>query len=527
MPAQTPVRIAGLARTAGEALTLARTTTPDLLIADCRDDPAAMVDLAASVLARVGMRPVLFLACNRRRFCDRTCLPPPGSCRCPVGRISFTLTLDQLLLFDTGVLLDGLDPGSPSTAHAGARARAAGRNQAAAAGYPSRLAPSHHPKSREKDQRDMTCSRLIVCASHLGWDLVFQRPQHLMTRAARDSAVLYLEEPREEDRTDPVLARRIDPSGVVIATPLLPRGTRFRTQMVRTVLDEAIAGFGADELVLWIYTPMALDYVGHLAADARVYDCMDELSAFSNPPAGLIERERQLLRQADLVFVGGRSLFEAKCGSNPATYLYPSSVDAAHFGSAADGLPDPADQAALGRPRIGFFGVIDERMDLSLVEVAARACPEVSFVFLGPVVKIDPASLPQGVNLHWLGRKTYGELPAYLAHWDAGWMPFALNDATRFISPTKTPEFLASGLPVVSTAVPDVVRDYGLTGMVAIADETSIAAALRQSLGPQDPIWRRKVSAQLARTSWERTWAEMDGHVRRVGGARLLASKGI
>lgn len=373
----------------------------------------------------------------------------------------------------------------------------------------------------------MTCSRLIVCASHLGWDLVFQRPQHLMTRAAHDSAVLYFEEPQEHDRAEPVLIRRTDPSGVEIATPCLPRGTRFRTQMVRALLDEAIAGFGAEELVLWVYTPMALDYVGHLDADVRVYDCMDELSAFKDPPPGLVEREKQLLRQADLVFVGGRSLFEAKRGFHPATYLYPSSVDAAHFGKAATALPDPVDQAALGRPRIGFFGVIDERMDLSLVARAARVCPEVTFVFLGPVVKIDPASLPQAPNLHWLGRKAYGELPAYLAHWDAGWMPFALNGSTRFISPTKTPEFLAAGLPVVSTAVPDVVRDYGVPGLVAIADETGIAAALRESLAPPEPTWRRKVAAHLARTSWDRTWAEMDAHLRQIGVARPpLASKG-
>lgn len=373
----------------------------------------------------------------------------------------------------------------------------------------------------------MACSRLLVCASHLRWDLVFQRPQHLMTRAARDQAVLYLEEPREEDRAEPELLRRRHSSGVEVATPLLPRGTRFRTQMTRSLLDQAVRDLAPKELILWFYTPMALDYAGHLPADVCVYDCMDELTAFKDPPPGLAEREKRLLAQADLVFVGGRSLFEAKRGQHPETYLYPSSVDVDHFKAARGELADPEDQAALARPRIGFFGVIDERMDLALVAQAAEACPEVTFVFLGPVVKIDPASLPNAPNLHWLGRKSYDDLPAYLANWDAGWMPFALNAATRFISPTKTPEFLAAGLPVVSTAVPDVVRDYGLPGLVAIADSATVAEKLRQSLAPQEPGWRAKVAAQLARNSWDLTWSAMDKHIRRLGSARLpLVSKG-
>lgn len=373
----------------------------------------------------------------------------------------------------------------------------------------------------------MACSRLLVCASHLRWDLVFQRPQHLMTRAARGQAVLYLEEPREEDRAEPELLRRRHSSGVEVATPLLPRGTRFRTQMTRSLLDQAVRDLAPKELILWFYTPMALDYAGHLPADVCVYDCMDELTAFKDPPPGLAEREKRLLAQADLVFVGGRSLFEAKRGQHPETYLYPSSVDVDHFKAARGELADPADQAALARPRIGFFGVIDERMDLALVAQAAEACPEVTFVFLGPVVKIDPAALPNAPNLHWLGRKSYDDLPAYLANWDAGWMPFALNAATRFISPTKTPEFLAAGLPVVSTAVPDVVRDYGLPGLVAIADSATVAEKLRQSLAPQEPGWRAKVAAQLARNSWDLTWSAMDAHIRRLGSARLpLVSKG-
>jgi hypothetical protein len=343
-----------------------------------------------------------------------------------------------------------------------------------------------------------------------------------MTRAARSHQVVYFEEPRYETVQRPELALTCEPSGVSVATPILPHGARDPAGMLRKMVDRVTARRG--DFIAWYYTAMALGYSAHLRPAVTVYDCMDELSAFLDPPPGLNELEAQLFDRADVVFTGGRSLFEAKRRRHRQVLLFPSSIDAAHFGQAREGRCDPADQAPISHPRIGFFGVIDERMDRELVLRAARACPEIQFVMLGPVVKIDPAALPRADNLHWLGAKSYAELPAYLANWDAGWMPFALNESTRFISPTKTPEFLAAGLRLVSTAIIDVIRDYGAQGLVTILrPEDDLAALLRASLEAPPAGWLGRVDARLAGQSWDRTWSDMAQIVERhLGAAPLL-----
>jgi UDP-galactopyranose mutase len=257
---------------------------------------------------------------------------------------------------------------------------------------------------------------------------------------------------------------------------------------------------------------------------------MDELSLFRGAPPSLLERERRLLKRADLVFTGGQSLYEAKRERHPAVHAFPSSIDAGHFGRARRATAEPADQAAIPRPRLGYFGVIDERIDLDLLAAAADARPDWNWVMIGPVVKIDPATLPRRSNLHYLGMKDYADLPAYLAGWDVALMPFATNESTRFISPTKTPEYLAGGRPVVSTSIRDVVRPYGDLDLVAIADdpEAFVAAAERSlaRFGPGESEreeWLRRVDAFLAGGSWDRTFRQMsdliDGAVlrRRAG----------
>lgn len=353
---------------------------------------------------------------------------------------------------------------------------------------------------------------LLLCLSHLRWDFVFQRPQHLMTRAAQDWPVLFVEEPvYEAGLAMPRLDERVVTPGVTVAVPVLPEGTSPESALraQRHLLDAALARRRPDRLIAWFYTPMALDFASHLVAEACVYDCMDELSAFRGAPPQLTANEHRLMARAEVMFTGGRSLYEAKRGRHPSVHAFPSSIDQAHFRPARKGAADPADQASLARPRIGYFGVIDERMDLGLVEGVARARPDWSIVMLGPVVKIDPASLPKLPNLHWLGSKPYAALPAYLANWQVGFMPFALNEATRFISPTKTPEFLAAGVPVVSTPIRDVVDPWGTSGLVAIASTVAetVGAIERAQLPARG--WLAKVDRHLASMSWDRTWAEM------------------
>jgi glycosyltransferase involved in cell wall biosynthesis len=354
----------------------------------------------------------------------------------------------------------------------------------------------------------------VVCLSHLRWAFVFQRPQHLMTRQARSRRVFYVEEPVREAAAAPRLDVREAEAGVRVVVPVLPEGLSpaEEARAQRALLDGLLEAQGVSDFTLWYYTPMALAFTDHLRPRLVVYDCMDELSLFQGAPPELLERERQLLARADVVFTGGMSLYEAKRDRHPNVHGVPSSVDVAHFAAARQGLPDPADQAPLRRPRLGFFGVLDERFDVPLVAGAARARPDWQFVMLGPVVKIDPAVLPRAPNVHYLGAKSYGELPAYLAGWDVALLPFARNDSTRFISPTKTPEYLAAGRPVVSTSIRDVVRPYGERGLVRIADDVDgFVAAAEAAMGEdgRSPGWLARVDEVLAGMSWDRTWARM------------------
>ncbi|HET9613514.1 MAG TPA: glycosyltransferase [Candidatus Limnocylindrales bacterium] len=356
----------------------------------------------------------------------------------------------------------------------------------------------------------------LVCFSHLRWDFVYQRPNHLMARAARDRRVFFVEEPVDEAAPTPHL-RLAEHNGVTVVTPVLPseRDRERDTLTLTALVDHLVRSQRIIRPVVWYYTPMALPWTRHLAASAAatIYDSMDYLAGFKGAPAGLLDLEDELLARADVVFSGGASLHRRMAGRHASAHCFPSSVDVAHFRQARGHAIEPAEQAAIGRPRVGYAGVIDERIDLPLIDGVAAARPNVEIVLVGPIVKIDPATVPDRPNVHRLGMKPYADLPAYLAGWDVGWMPFARNDATRYISPTKTPEYLAAGLPVVSTSIHDVVEPYGVGGLVAIADsvEASVAAIDAALAGRHAST--DQVDRFLATRSWDRTWAAMAEHV--------------
>ncbi|WP_267393740.1 MULTISPECIES: UDP-galactopyranose mutase [unclassified Sphingomonas] len=335
-----------------------------------------------------------------------------------------------------------------------------------------------------------------------------------MTRFAASYRVMFWEEPIYIDGLGEArLQQSICPtSGVIVMTPELDAVRRDPDDgQLSQLLDAALAGT-TGTLIRWYYTPMMLPFSDHLAADCTIYDCMDELSAFKNAPPELLAREQRLLERADIVFTGGTSLYEAKRDRHSNVHAFPSSIDVPHFAHARGAVETPADQAAIVGPRLGFCGVIDERMNLDLLAAVADAHPEWSLVVLGPVVKISDSDLPRRGNIHYLGSKAYTELPAYMAGWDVALMPFAINEATRFISPTKTPEYLAAGCPVVSTPIVDVVRHYGKLAGVQIADTAaSFVAACEAAVAMRTAgtVWRDEADAMLARGSWRSTALEM------------------
>jgi glycosyltransferase involved in cell wall biosynthesis len=360
----------------------------------------------------------------------------------------------------------------------------------------------------------------LLCLSHLRWDFVYQRPQHLLSRIAKQTQVLFLEEPRRTDQSRAWLDVRTTDEGIRVVAPCLPEGQTPQQDVSsqRALLDEYLMKARAWDLGLWYYSPMMLAFTDHLDARLVVYDCMDELSAFKNAPPQLAEREARLMRKADVVFTGGQSLYELKRRFHHNVHAFPSSVDVPHFERACKAQAQPSDQEAIRGPRLGFYGVLDERFDTALIGALAAARPDWQFIMLGPVVKLDPADLPQAPNIHYLGRKSYDELPRYLAGWDVALMPFAANESTRYISPTKTPEYLAAGRPVVSTPIADVVSRYGDSGVVRIARNASeFERAIEEALadGANRSAFIVRARAVLAGASWDNTCAAMLAEVEK------------
>jgi UDP-galactopyranose mutase len=344
----------------------------------------------------------------------------------------------------------------------------------------------------------------LLVFSHLRWNFVYQRPQHLLARFAAKHRVIFIEEPELGDSNR--LRIEQPQKNLFVCTPIVQNGT----VTIPAIVDEIHSQLQPRNYAAWFYTPLALDWMENLQPVVTVYDCMDELSAFANASQRLAAKEHELLKRADLVFTGGVSLYRHKKDRHPRVYCFPSSVDLAHFAQAKQSGDHPL-QANLPHPRLGFFGVIDERMDLNLLRAIAEAHPEWSIVMVGPVVKIDPATLPQAPNIHYMGKQEYASLPAFLSGWDVCLMPFALNAATKFISPTKTLEYMAAEKMIVSTPITDVAEPYKDSVYIANgADEFIRACEHALSVSDQEKHSRiEKMRNTLSKTSWDSTVSRM------------------
>jgi glycosyltransferase involved in cell wall biosynthesis len=370
----------------------------------------------------------------------------------------------------------------------------------------------------------------FLVLSHLRWDFVFQRPQHLLTRCAQTNRVFFWEEPVFDSERAFVDERNPSP-GLHVLVPHLPAGLaedenhRLQSALLARLRNE----HSIKNDVVWYYTPMSLNFTRELSPIVTIYDCMDELSAFRGAPPGLRLAEAELFSRADLVFTGGQSLFQSKRSQHHSVHCLASSIDYPFFASARTFAREPEDQSSIPHPRLGYCGVIDERIDLPLLDAIAEARPDWHLVMVGPVVKISPSDLPARPNIHYLGGRRYEQLPAYMSGWHVGLLPFAINESTRFISPTKTPEYLAAGLPVVSTPITDVVDPYGEREFVHIAGTPDkFIQAIEAALPTKHSVTRlSKADAFLAQNSWDLTWRRMARLIDEVIGGRTQRERTI
>jgi len=358
----------------------------------------------------------------------------------------------------------------------------------------------------------------ILCFSHLRWDFVFQRPQHILSRFSKGAVIYFLEEPYFDASEESYLSitKRSDNLHVVVPH-LLPETDAERQQSSMTALiDKFLFHANMEDWIFWYYTPMAYSFTSKYKPKMVVYDCMDELSAFKFAPKELLGLERMLMGKADIVFTGGHSLYEAKKQQHANIFPFPSSIDREHFAQAQREVAEPIDQAAIAGPKIGFFGVIDERFDIELIRGIAEAKPDWQIMLIGPVVKISEDVLPRNSNIHYLGKKSYADLPLYLSAWDVALIPFALNESTRFISPTKTPEYLAAGVPVVSTPIHDVINPYGIKNLVHISGSVDgFIRSIEQEMKKTDKRkWLTEVDNFLKDQSWDKTCREMQKQIQ-------------
>lgn len=348
---------------------------------------------------------------------------------------------------------------------------------------------------------------IVFC--HLRWQFVYQRPQHIISRFSSTMKVLFVEEPVILDNAKGNSGNLI----VVTKTLHVLQPNVKDIESIATVLP----GYVKNKTIPigWFYSASFSPLLEQLHFETVVYDCMDELSLFKGAPSHLINQEKYLMAYADIIFTGGKSLYESKKQYHSNVYCFPSSVDEEHFAQALNGIEVAADIANLPSPIVGYYGVIDERIDLQLLHETSKKLPDVSFVMIGPLAKIEDADLPKEKNIHYLGMKSYNELPSYLKAFDIAMMPFALNDATKYISPTKTLEYMAAGKPIISTKITDVVRDYSdSVSLIENADE--FCSAIKLLFYKKDILAaERGYDKILEKTSWNATADKMKSIIKK------------
>lgn len=370
----------------------------------------------------------------------------------------------------------------------------------------------------------------LIVFSHLRWNFVYQRPQHLLSRLAKRWRVVFFEEPMPGE-AEARLERFSPADNVEVWRPHVTGDAHGyhddHLAVLQRFLAEGIRQADIRDYWVWFYTPMAVALAGDLEPRGIVYDCMDELTLFRNAPRQLVQRENVLFKEADLVFTGGPSLYRSKKDRHPSVHCFSSSVDAQHFAAVENDHPL---QAGLARPRLGYCGVIDERIDMDIIDAMATKHPDWQIVMVGPVVKIDPDSLPRHANIHWLGQQSYQDLPAFICGWDVCLMPFALNEATKFISPTKMLEYMACGRPSVSTPIRDVVEPYGHVVTIADTPQAYVEACERilARTADQQRAHAAALAEAISKTSWDRTagaMAELIEQADRAKDLRIAATK--
>jgi UDP-galactopyranose mutase len=332
-----------------------------------------------------------------------------------------------------------------------------------------------------------------------------------MSRFNKYFLVYFIEEADFHDKEDNYTIQVTKEKVTVIQPHLNRHDVSGHHLRLKNIIDIIIEEQQIKKFISWYYSPMALLFTAHLESSLVVYDCMDELSAFKFAPPELKEAEQKLFQTADVVFTGGHNLYKAKKHLHRNIFPFPSSIEKEHFFRARHAIAEPEEQQHIPHPRLGFFGVLDERFDIDLIKKVADAKPEWQFVFIGPIVKISCDSLPKNSNIHYFGSKKYTELPDYVSGWDIALIPFALNESTKYISPTKTPEYLAAGKPVISTSIEDVVHPYSdkqLVHIIHSAEEFIDAASKELSTTSKD-AWLKNADTFLADISWNKTWQEM------------------